>query len=303
VRHLTLPYRYPLTIHFSPCGRRLYAGGIGVLAGWDLDRAGGKPAWVTEDGGFATRLAVSPCGRYVAGADDRCVLVWDLVRPGRAKWLAANRSGDHITDVAFTPDGSDLLTACIDGARGVRRWRVGTWRRLPAVGLKSWCDGALAVSPDGKTVATSDAARGRLAIKLWRYPGGTLRKTAATDARIDRLLYSPDGSLLAAQDDWRRVRVWDARTLREVARYEPPAKKVRGKEGEVTSLAFHPSGRVLAVASDAAAVAFLDTVTWRPLRAFDWRIGRVFGVTFSPDGALCAATGVKGRVVVWDVDD
>ena len=209
-------YSYPLIPMFSPCGRWLYAhGGWGVVA-WDLSGASAEPAWTDLEGcGLTFRVVVSPCGRYLAGAEDRCVIVWEVpsakpegfttTRDKEARWIRANPDGDQIADVAFSPSGTDLLTACIEGAAGVQRWRTGSWRRKPAFGTRSHCDGALAVSPDGRTVATAvrdgkgtDAVR----LKLWNYPRGTHRKTAPrATGSIIRLAYSPDGALIASNDD------------------------------------------------------------------------------------------------------
>ena len=54
--------------------------------------------------------------------------------------------------------------------------------------------------------------------------------------------------------------------------------------------------------SNDATVKFYDTETWQMTQAFDWGIGRLRSVAFSPDGMLAAAGGDKGKVVVWDVD-
>ena len=71
---------------------------------------------------------------------------------------------------------------------------------------------------------------------------------------------------------------------------------------EFTGLAFHPSGRYLAATSNDATVKLYDTGTWELAHAFDWDIGRLRSVAFSPDGMLAAAGGDRGKIVVWDVD-
>jgi WD40 repeat protein len=71
---------------------------------------------------------------------------------------------------------------------------------------------------------------------------------------------------------------------------------------EFTGLAFHPSGRFLAATSNDATVKLYDTQSWQMAHAFDWDIGRLRSVAFSPDGMLAAAGGDKGKIVVWDFD-
>jgi WD40 repeat protein len=69
-----------------------------------------------------------------------------------------------------------------------------------------------------------------------------------------------------------------------------------------TDVAFHPSGKYLAVTSNDATVKLYDTTTWEQARAFTWQIGQMRSIAFSPDGTLAAAGNGKGEVVVWDVD-
>jgi WD40 repeat protein len=69
-----------------------------------------------------------------------------------------------------------------------------------------------------------------------------------------------------------------------------------------TGIAFHPSGKYLAATNNDATVKLYDTATWEVACAFTWDIGRMRSVAFSPDGALAAAGGDRGKVVVWDVD-
>jgi hypothetical protein len=83
----------------------------------------------------------------------------------------------------------------------------------------------------------------------------------------------------------------------------PPPTGPAAEEGAdpVVRVAFHPGGRLLAVTGGRSAT-LLDVVGLRPVRAFDWGIGRTFGIAFSPDGMLAAVSGEGGRVVVWDLD-
>jgi WD40 repeat protein len=58
----------------------------------------------------------------------------------------------------------------------------------------------------------------------------------------------------------------------------------------------------LAATSNDATVKLYDAATWKMVRAFDWDVGRLRSIAFSPDGMLPAAGGDKGKIVVWDVD-
>lgn len=71
---------------------------------------------------------------------------------------------------------------------------------------------------------------------------------------------------------------------------------------DYTGLAFHPSGRFLAATSNDATVKLYDTTTWTLAQAFNWDIGPLRSVAFSPNGMLGAAGGDKGKIVIWDMD-
>ena len=81
-----------------------------------------------------------------------------------------------------------------------------------------------------------------------------------------------------------------------------PVKIRNDNRKEFTGLAFHPSGRYLAATSNDATVKLYDTTSWKVAESFDWDVGRLRSIAFSPDGMLAAAGGDRGRIVVWDVD-
>ena len=80
-----------------------------------------------------------------------------------------------------------------------------------------------------------------------------------------------------------------------------PLRLTNDSRRHFTGMAFHPSGRCLAAASNDTTVKLYDTTTGA-FRAFTWELGRMRSVCFSPDGTLAAAGSDKGQVVVWDVD-
>jgi WD40 repeat protein len=306
----------PCRVAFTPCGRWL-VGHVGFyLAKWNLTAATGLPVWLTQVGDIGMGMAVSPCGRYAAVAGDRNPLVFDIAspRPPKAKWL---RHPDHISDVAFTPDGKHLLTVAHEEGEGVRRWQVGSWRRATGFGRRGRLHGRpdgfggmLAVSPDGELVATDHFARGRKksdgpvhAIHLWSPTTG--RKGGTIDCAGEdpvRFRFSPDGSRLVAILDWKRVRTWDVAGGELVAVYEPKPQSRRKNPETVSGVAHHPNGRVVAVVGDKSRCELLDADTLRPLRCYRWPVKHPFSVAFSTDGTLCAVGGHHGTVVVFDVD-
>ena len=90
---------------------------------------------------------------------------------------------------------------------------------------------------------------------------------------------------------------WDAALL------DQRPKQLKGESRQhLTNIAFHPSGRYLAVTSNDTTVKLYDTATWQLAKTFTWNIGRLRSIAFSPDGLLAAAGSDSGKIVVWDVD-
>ena len=72
--------------------------------------------------------------------------------------------------------------------------------------------------------------------------------------------------------------------------------------GSFTSIAYHPSGRLLAASSEDGTVLLLDADSLTPVKSFAWNVGPLRSVAFSADGTLGAAGSADGRIVVWDAE-
>jgi WD domain, G-beta repeat/WD40-like Beta Propeller Repeat len=161
---------------------------------------------------------------------------------------------------------------------------------------------AVAVSPDGKTIATGgwqdhtirlwDAATGQERVKI------PLPTPNGHNYGNVPLAFSPDGTLLASGSADRAntvLFVWDTATGKQVCQAEP----FSGPNG---SLAFSPDGRTLAVGDDAA-VRLLDPRTGEERGRLSDEGAAGTAVAFSPDGRVLAAGGGGERPAVrlWEV--
>jgi WD40 repeat protein len=95
-----------------------------------------------------------------------------------------------------------------------------------------------------------------------------------------------------------KLYVWD------VATWGKPSA-IRSDSGQpFVSFAFHPTCPLLAVIQrEQTLVKFLDSVSGNVISKFQWKLGELMSVAFSPDGTLAAASSASGKIVVWDVDE
>ncbi len=155
----------------------------------------------------------------------------------------------------------------------------------------------LAWSPDGKMLAALDRELGK--ITLWRFKARLQPDLAIVQYDLPSpcasLAFSADNSTLAMGH-------LDGIILADVRRRTGSFSVLKGQLVGVNKIAAHPKELVLASASRDGTVRFWDMKTQRETKCFDWKIGPVSAVAFSPDGMRCAAGGNRGQIVVWDVD-
>jgi WD40 repeat protein len=72
--------------------------------------------------------------------------------------------------------------------------------------------------------------------------------------------------------------------------------------GKFHDIAYHPTGRFVAVVGDDGRARFLDSGTGAVKHEFSWKRGPLYSVCFAPDGLTCAVGAGGARVVIWDVD-
>jgi WD40 repeat protein len=300
-------------VAFSPDGSRLAsAGADAVVKVWDTVK-GEERLTLRGHTQAVCAVAFSPDGHRLAStASDQTIKVWDPVRdPGGLRYTGHT---GPVVALAFGPD-SHLLYSAANASSGaqVQCWRADTGQRMrDYLGCAAPVN-ALAVSPDGRYVATG---RNDGTLQVWetatarKLPGatchvGAVRGVAFTPdgGRLVSVgLYRPAGADGEVPAPWQpEIQVWNLvtgkveRTVWEADRSWPRA------------LAVHPQDGRAVVGEDRGTLHFWDLATLEPTPfglhsgSFTAHERVVSDLTFAADGQRLASASWDNTVRVWEV--
>jgi WD40 repeat protein len=204
------------------------------------------------------------------------------------KELAVLHHSDSVVSIAFTPDGKTLVTS---DNHAIRLWDVASAKERSVLTKDSSVGKAVAVSPDGKWLASGDWDG---MVRLWdRASGAKAATLAGHTGPLLTVAFSPDGSLLAsggrvARAATAEVKLWDMRTRTEIA-------SLPGVADPVGRLAFSPDGTTVAVGDVKGRVFLWDVASKRVRRTFSGQAS-VSRVVWSPDGRRLISGGNDVRI-------
>ncbi|HEY7308762.1 MAG TPA: sigma-70 family RNA polymerase sigma factor [Gemmataceae bacterium] len=164
------------------------------------------------------------------------------------------------------------------------RVRLGTTRFRHAAGT------TLAFAPDGKTLRTCGGDR---VIRTWDAASGRLlHEQRLPSAPLSNIAFlSPSGRLLAIEDKFTRLALWDV--SRNRFRRELEIK------GAWPRAVFSPDEKTLVVGEDSGSVRAWDVTTGKS-RFLGEHKGTVYSLEFSDDGSLMSL-GADQTVRIWNV--
>ena len=256
-----------------------------------LDYATGRQLHILDLGVAVASLAFSPDGNTLASGSYQAVRLWDTAT-WRVVRLLKNKKGNFL-DLSFSPD-SRILAAASDHV--VRLWDVASGRQVRSLrerGKGFWYMKALAISPDGNTLATAKTSS--FSVQLWDILGGKrLRMLTGHSGGVTDLAFSPDGRTLASSSSDKTVRLWNPRDGRQVA-------VLKGHTKEVTSVAFDSTGTLLTSGSEDHTVRLWNIPAKRQLAKLEGHFGSVTGVAFGTPTQPLVSASEDGSVRLWDL--
>ncbi len=276
----------------------------------------------------------------VTGGQTGVLKIWE-VKTGRLLACKDVENSDipRMYSVAYSPDGKTVALGTDDAPREVQLWAVEG--KAPLRGLKGpkGLILGLVFSPDGKTIAASDADG---QVWLWSAEGGKpLRILKCHPSWAGKLAFSPDGEALYVGTGKGDILVWAVRTGEKT-------RTLSGHEDAIDSLTISGDGALLASASRKGGIKVWDLKTGKVKRSIDrvssgyralavltpdgthviytdddttvsavrvsdgrvvataraqrWYVSYPQAFVISPDGKSVAYIADNSRVVIWDVE-
>lgn len=252
-------------------------------------------------------VSFSPDGKLLAfsivqGADRNNVLLWNA-----DLWKEENVFKGHrisplgrIHSIAFNKDGSLLASASQDST--VIIWSVATGKQYASLENQNpvYC---VSFSPTD-SILVSGSSKGN--VEFWDVDSKCRLDILKSKelSSINSIAFNSGGSMLAVGGDAvsdyvdaKYVEIWDVRSKKVLHILD-------GHSDLVRSVAFSPSGQILASGSKDGSVKLWDINSGKEILTLSKgndkdSFSEITSVAFSPDGQLLASSNLNGDVTIW----
>jgi WD40 repeat protein len=249
--------------------------------------------------GFAQRTTVALCpdGKTLVWSGEHGgIHLWDVAE-GKERAVLGEKQGP-VSHLLLADHGKKLASG---HGQAVCLWDLASRALLQTIRITDkGTISALAVSPDGKIVATCPPIVDRRALTIHLWDAATGKVIRILDGSSDELFdflkvtlaFAPDGKQLAVTCGMARVRLWDVPTGKEL-------QPIQGISWWVSGTSFSPDGKRLAI-GDGHAVRLYDLDTGKDCHPLLGGTGGITGLAFSADGKFLATSDSGSVIRLWD---
>ncbi|KAJ7204176.1 WD40 repeat-like protein [Mycena pura] len=237
---------------------------------------------MSSRGGSSTLVAWQKCFTGVPVVEFRGITTQGAL-------VSMQGHGDKVLSVAFSPDGTHIVSGSRDNT--VRIWDAATGTEEQKLEGHGGAVLSVAFSPNGTHIVSGSHDE---TMRIWDAATGMEeQKLEGHGDWVRSVAFSPDGTRIVSGSDDKTVRIWDAATGTE-------EQKLEGHGEWVLSVAFSPNGTHIVSGSSDKTVRIWDAATGTKEQKLKGHGGAVLSVAFSPNGTHIVSGSSDETMRIWD---
>lgn len=277
------------SLAFEIDGMLVSAGADMVVKRWDARSMGtaGEGGLRFKDSSGCYAALFTPDGSTIwTCAYDGTIGAWNARTGALVHDVAAHPSDKSANTLSMTRDGSVVASCSYD--KTVKLWNASTGEAIQTLDAP-WPVYHAAISPDGALVACVGQGNPDVHV-IDVATGATVRELVTTPSGLNSVVFSPDGTLIAASGTRGMVRVWRVADGKVVRTCE-------GLSGTVSTVVFTPdSGSIIAGGPDGRVVQW-SVATGEKVWESTIANSAVNRLAVMPDGSRVAAVGEGAHIL------
>ncbi len=300
-------------IKFSPDGTQFAV--VTTIGVWLYDAKTGKEVSLLKgDRQNILHITYLSDGNTLRGVNHNYSYVkfmhWNTTTGKQLSSIQDTENGKRLYTSDFSENGMRLAGIKVSNFNEVDLWTIGNTtgpmtKSSIRMESESEIEPIIALSPDGRYLATTISEGDNNPIQVWNADTGELLNTfAGNNSTIEDLTFSPDGTILASGDTDETIMLWDIKSNISSVIY-------KGTYSSSFTLTFSPDGELLASGDDDGNVRILkvnenNNGLRRLMSQNMFKLkhsghkDKVTSMAFSPDGNILISGSEDGTIRGWD---